>query len=231
MAKKFYLPKDDLGKSQWLSNFSTKLPAYSAKYGISAGELADMSDSSENFGYWLDAKNQYDEFNKKVTAYKNELRDGVPPGGSPSVAPAPPVLGPAPAAAAPGIFKRATSLAGRIKAHVSYTIADGQDLGIEGAEETIDLPNMKPILDVSLVAGRPRIDWEKQGMDAIEIHVSRAPADPFAFLAIDTIPDYDDTSSLPAPGQSAVWRYKAIYRLGDDRVGQWSDEASVVVMG
>jgi len=231
MAKKFYLPKDDLGKSQWLSNFATKLLVYLAKYGISATEQTDMDGSSDNFGYWLDAKNQYDEFNKKVTAYKNELRDGVPPGGSPSVAPSPPVLGAAPAAVPPGIFRRATSLAGRIKAHVSYTLADGQDLGIEGAEDVIDLPNMKPVLEVTLTAGRPRIDWEKQGMDAIEIHVSRAPADPFTFLAIDTIPDYDDTAALPAPGQSAVWKYKAIYRFGDERVGQWSDEVSIVVMG
>lgn len=93
------------------------------------------------------------------------------------------------------------------------------------------LSEAKPVLDVTLVAGRPRIDWEKQGMDAIEIHVKRDADSSFALLAVDTIPDYDDTAALPAPGQSAVWKYKAIYRLGDERVGQWSDEVSIVVMG
>jgi hypothetical protein len=30
---------------------------------------------------------------------------------------------------------------------------------------------------------------------------------------------------------SAVWKYKAIYRLNDEQVGQWSDVASISVMG
>ena len=53
----------------------------------------------------------------------------------------------------------------------------------------------------------------------------------FAFLAIDTVPDYLDTTPLPAPGAGAVWKYKAIYRLKDEQVGQWSDVISVSVMG
>jgi len=44
--------------------------------------------------------------------------------------------------------------------------------------------------------------------------------------------DYLDTArGLPAPGASAVWKYKAIYRLGDEQVGQWSGEARISVMG
>jgi hypothetical protein len=35
---------------------------------------------------------------------------------------------------------------------------------------------------------------------------------------------------MPA-GQSALWKYKAIYRQGDDRVGQWSDVVSLPVAG
>jgi len=51
------------------------------------------------------------------------------------------------------------------------------------------------------------------------------------FLAFHTIPDYLDTAPLPAPGTSAVWKYKAIYRLGDEQVGQWSDVVSIPVAG
>ncbi len=44
--------------------------------------------------------------------------------------------------------------------------------------------------------------------------------------------DYLDTARrLPAPGASAVWKYKAIYRLEDTQVGQWSNEARISVMG
>ena len=45
------------------------------------------------------------------------------------------------------------------------------------------------------------------------------------------MPDYLDTAALPAAGTSAVWKYKAIYRLNDEQVGQWSDIASISVMG
>jgi hypothetical protein len=34
-----------------------------------------------------------------------------------------------------------------------------------------------------------------------------------------------------AAGQSALWKYKAIYHQGDDRVGQWSDVVSIPVAG
>src|SRR5205809_5622483 len=51
-----------------------------------------------------------------------------------------------------------------------------------------------------------------------------------SFLAVDTIHDFLDTAPLP-PGASALWKYKTIYRLNDEQVGQWSDVASTSVIG
>ena len=34
-----------------------------------------------------------------------------------------------------------------------------------------------------------------------------------------------------AIGTSAVWKYKVVYRLNDAQVGQWSDVATIGVMG
>ena len=39
------------------------------------------------------------------------------------------------------------------------------------------------------------------------------------------------TAALPASGTGAVWKYKGIYRLSDEQVGQWSDVSSLSVMG
>lgn len=44
-------------------------------------------------------------------------------------------------------------------------------------------------------------------------------------------PNYPDTTALPSAGQSALWKYKAIYRLHDEQVGQWSDVISTTVAG
>ena len=38
-------------------------------------------------------------------------------------------------------------------------------------------------------------------------------------------------AAMPPAGQSALWKYKAIYRQDDDRVGQWSDVVSIPVTG
>src|SRR5439155_9826314 len=106
-----------------------------------------------------------------------------------------------------------------------FPTAIGQDLGLIGADITLDLTTLKPILDVTLQAAHPNIGWTKQGLDGLEILVDRGTG-AFGFLAFDTMPDYLDTAPLPAPGTSAVWKYKAIYRLADEQIGQWSDVAS-----
>ena len=143
--------------------------------------------------------------------------------------PTPPVLAAAPAMVEPNIFGRITALVARIKAHPGYTEAIGQDLGIIGNEQAVGFNAMKPVLNLTLQAGHPNVGWKKQGMGSLEIHVDRGNG-VFAYLATDTVPDYLDTAALPAAGASAVWKYKAIYRLNDEQVGQWSDVVSISVM-
>jgi hypothetical protein len=53
----------------------------------------------------------------------------------------------------------------------------------------------------------------------------------FIQLAINTEPNTTDNWPLPPLGTSAMWRYKAIYLLHDEQVGQWSDVISVSVGG
>lgn len=60
--------------------------------------------------------------------------------------------------------------------------------------------------------------------------MKQQPTKSIMFRAVNTVPDYPDTQTLPA-GQSARWKYKAIYRQGDDRVRQWSDVVSIAVAG
>jgi hypothetical protein len=48
-------------------------------------------------------------------------------------------------------------------------------------------------------------------------------------IAIDTTPNYTDTQ--PFPAAPTKWTYQAIYRVGDQRVGQWSAPVSVTVGG
>ena len=86
---------------------------------------------------------------------------------------------------------------------------------------------MQPDLNVRMNGGQPELDWLKQNMEALELEVDRG-AGP-QLLTIVTSGSVIDPHSLPAPGQSAVWTYRAIYRLNNQRVGLWSDPVQIAV--
>lgn len=228
MAKIYYLPTDDIGKLRWLSNFSSKIGIYASTLGVTTQEVNGMLADYAFFWYVCDAKNQYSHFVQNLTAYKNAARSGDTLGAVPVA----PTLGAAPPLVSADIFGRATALAARIKKHPGYTEAIGRDLNIIGPDAMpSDLSAVQPTLKIRLQAGHPVIGWKKRGMSGIEIHVDRGDGKGFVFLAVDTVPDYMDIAPLPSAGTAVVWKYRAIYRQADERVGQWSDEASVTVVG
>jgi hypothetical protein len=61
--------------------------------------------------------------------------------------------------------------------------------------------------------------------DGIYIEVDRGNG--WVFLGIDTVPHFIDTTAFPAGG--AVWKYRAIYIINDERTGDWGDTASIAV--
>jgi hypothetical protein len=226
MPKSYYLPADDAGKGAWLTNLAAKLPSYFTALGLTQADVDSATADAVFFKYLLAAQAQVAAYSQQWTAYKNAARNGA--GASLGAVPAAPSLGIAPTAVAPNIFGRATALVARIKVAPGYTDSIGQALQIIGAEQTVDVASLKPVLTAALDAGQVIVGWTKQGMDAVEIFVDRGTG--FVFLAVDTVPDYTDTQTPPA-GTSALWKYKAIYRQGDDRVGQWSDVVSIPVAG
>lgn len=226
--KKYFIPNKDDKKGLWIHNFQSKLPTYKTKYNRTSAETDDMTKSSLYFNYWLNVLKVIDTFKQGVTAFKNELRDGIPAGATALSEPVLPTLDPPPAAVDPGIFPRASSIGASIKKHKDYVISEGEDMGLEGAElDPPDLVNSKPEIKLVLIAGRPVVMWKKLGYDALYIEVDRGSG--YAFLAIDTEPDYVDTFALPPAPQT--WKYRAYYRLGDDNIGQLSDEVSIMVKG
>lgn len=229
--KKPFMPRTEAEKLSWLKNFANKLGTYATKYNITAAEVTDMVNGAAFYDYWYNYANQNNEYNKKLTQYRAELRDGIPAGATASVAPVPPTFAAAPTSVAPGIFSRASSIAVIIKKRSNYTQADGQDLAIEGTEDNSSTrieQESKPAISVRLIqGGKPEIVWSKGDYDGIDIYVDRGN-NQFVFLATDTFPNYTDNSPLPTTG-AAMWRYKAIYKYGDEPIGQYSDIISIAV--
>jgi hypothetical protein len=223
-----YLPPKDQDRVAWLNNFAAKLPAYKTTFGLSDADLAGVAADAVMWEWmvgWCEAMRTRAQ---NITAFKNQLRDG--PEGAVALPPGAPDFRAAPPSVAPDVFGRIGRLVQTIKNHRAYTEASGRDLVIVSTATAEDPSVAKPLLGLSLAdAGHVRVGWTKRGMDALRIEVDRGKG--WEFLAIDTMPDYTDTAPLPPPGQSAVWKYRAIYLLDDQPVGQWSDPVSMAVMG
>lgn len=229
MIKQFYLPRADEDKAIWLNNFAAKLPLFAMKYGITPEEIMDMQQSAIHFTEVLNFRSQHDAFQSSITAYKNGIRDGIKNGSTLQPLTMPMIN--ISTQVEPGIFVRAKAIVNRIKASIHYSEADGNDLRIEGAETIVETATAKPMLKLRLGdGGQPEIIWTKQGFDAIEIYKQEDDGE-WKLLAIDMQPNYLDVSTLPPMGKSAVWKYRAIYRKKDQRVGQWSDVVTITVTG
>ena len=226
MAKNYYLPRDDSGKAQLLEHLARRLPAYAETLEVSAADIASLQADAEAFRHAIASTDSIQANARQWTAYKNLQRDG---GVRVNPRPQLPHL-PVPARdVAPGIVPRLIALVSRLKTARNYNEAIGRDLQIIGAEQTVDTGDWKPALDLGIKAGHPVIKWPKGDADAIEIWADRDDGQGFRLATITSGTDYTDTSTRPASG--AVWKYKAIYRLRDAQVGQWSGVVSVAVGG
>ena len=229
MTTTSYMPYTDNGKADLLDHLANTLPAYAGLLSISAESLAALAADAACFRYTLLATGVMQAYEQNWIAFKNQLRDGGSGGAVWPVNPALPQ--PMPPAVSPGIIKRLSALAAQIKTNNNYTEAIGMDCWLIGSKHIIDPSTWKPVLSIQLQAGHPIIVWTKGKAAALEIWVERDVDSPFTRLTINTEPNTTDTWPLPAPGTSAMWKYKAIYLLHDEQVGQWSDVVSASVGG
>jgi len=224
MAKNYYMPKDDSGKAELLEHLAHRLPIYAELLEISTADINSLQADATAFRYTLSAFNVVQGNGRLWTAFKNLQRDG----GTGTTAYPPAANLPAPAQAVPlGIVPRLSGLIARIKTARNYSDAIGQDLNIVGTTQVIDPASWKPVIDISVTAGRPTLQWSKGTADSIEVWADRGDDKGFNFYTITTEPNFTDTTTSPAT--AALWKYKAIYRMRDEQVGNWSDVISVAV--
>ena len=228
--KTFYLPKGDPGKAMWLKHFASKIPAYATALDITPTEQTSIENDSAMYDYIVTTVHPaYKSKVQDITTFKNILRDG--PLGTPTPpVPAALTLPATPTAVEPGIFKHVTKFVQRLKNHPNYTENMGEDLGIIGREMSFNKSGLKPILKGVLDANIPKIIWKKGPfVDSIDLYVDRQLNNNYEYLTNDSIPDYIDAYPIPPDVTSVVYRYKGIYRIGDEQVGQFSDPITITV--
>ncbi len=234
MPKSDYMPLDDSGKASLFTHVATTLPQHFGTLGITAASpgVGAQAQDALVFAYVHTNQQALLAAAQQATAAKNRLRDGDPAEPNVPVSLAFPIA-PAsvPSPVIPGITGRFRVFVKWLKSLPAYTEAIGESLQIVGDEQTnADLSTVKPVLPLKISGSQVVISWGWQGlagqMDSIEIQVDRGTGT-FTLLTIDTRPGYVDTD--PFPATAAKWRYKAIYRKDDARVGLWSDVAEISV--
>ena len=226
MAKRKYVPIGGQNRRAWLTNLIVKLEPVASTLGVTPEELASLKADGAVYAHAVDAKLQFRTKAQEWTEYVVLTERGT---GANQV-PAPLVLDPPPPGVESGAFLRVAKLVNRIKTHGNYTTSIGKDLGIIGPEESLNMEALKPRLTVKLDNGRPVLSWSKKGAQGLEIQADRGTG-AFVPAVFSLTTRHVDNAPLPPAGTGVVWKYRAIYRLKDSTVGQWSDDVSVGVFG
>lgn len=228
MSNPTAIPTDDSSKLTLLRHINSVLPGMATQLDINSDQLARLASAGAWFAFALDYQTALKNAATAAVAFKQVMRDG-PVGGGLTVhalsLPPPPE-----GAAFEDVFGFLGDLIAQIKRHPHYTEAVGQALNIIPAKSAAaDLSSVQPQLVASMVQGQPMLNWSKNGLDSLEIEVDRGNG--FSLMTIDMSPGHLDNAPLPPAGSAAIWKYRAIYRQKDQRVGQWSAVLDVAVKG
>lgn len=245
MNRPSYMPLADAMFLAWLENFCAKFLLHAATLNLAAEITSITNDLLHTRFVILNTDSQRQRMSDIVTM-KNTLLDGdlgptalafpgpaaligltPPPVGAP-----PGTLGTVPTAVPAGVVARIAGTVGRVLSAINYTPGIGQDLNIvKGALPSVNLPGVKAKLEVKLSGLKPLVKWTRErGTDALRIEADYATGS-YVRATDDTRPDFLDDHALPAAGQSAIWKYRAIYLKDGQPVGLYSEEYSINVAG
>lgn len=207
------IEKSDLAFNAQLKTFAGNIDNYSTPLGLTAAEVNSVKADSLALSYMMDGQDAVQTFSPTFTAYKDLLRKG----GADALGPVPlgPVLPTPPPMPAPNVESRFRKLVQRIpSASTSKTAL------VQGKPKFFIEPSS---------GGHPNLRWTKGKFEGVEIW--KDSGNGFAKLDRDIKPDYIDKTDLPKAGTTALWKYKMIYLMDDEPIGNWSDEVSVTVFG
>jgi hypothetical protein len=235
MKRNAYFPSRMADQIIWLANFANKLPGYAATLGLTTAQanaaVADARWLIYIIESWLGAVRAWA---LACTDAVTEAEDGDGTATMSLPVFTAPALPEGVAAVNTGALQRLFTLVQLIRDSGKCSETIGTDLGVLGGEKAPpDLQTLQPRFKIRRVATGVFLDWGWDGnaafLDMIEFQVDRGDGKGWVPLAFDTTPGYTDTA--PQPAALTNWKYRAIYRVNDQQVGQWSNEMSITVGG
>ena len=234
----YFWPKDAEGKRDWLTHWNMVITSdMKTKYGLVAADMTTLQNAEPVLTYLIDMMEAADAWSQSIT----EKRDGMfslPPTTTlelptePALPAIPTGSGGATLDIVCGLDATVARIAAQIKRSPAYDVADGELLRIEGpAIPPPDPATTKPVLTAKIVTGgAPELGVKLSPFSSWELWADFGTGT-FAMVQVALRSRLLCNHALPAAGQSAVWKFKAIYRDGNDQFGQFSDVLPVTVSG
>ena len=241
MKRQAYYPARYADQIVWIENFCHKIAAHAAALGLGAAQVAAIVADCRwliyVLGSWLPGVRAWalacTDASKQAQSGPGTALMALPVFTAP---PLPAAVGGMPAVVPvnDGALDRIFDWVASIKEINACTEAIRTDLRIIGPEETApDLATVQPVLTATRSGTTVNLGWNFGGngkfLDLLEAEVDRSDGKGYVHLVSDTTPNYTDTT--PHPATPTLWKYRAIYRVNDARVGLWSAEVSVMVGG
>ena len=224
-----YVETSDLGFVNQLNNFANKLPSYLGTFSLDASVATQVQDDANFMAYVQSKLQESVTYGQDWTKLKNQVRNAE--GGDVlGPFPAAPDVSTPPTAVEPGVEKRYRALGNQLKAHANWTTGIGETLGLIAPETDPDFENYKPVFTIQIVADQPLIKWKKLQSDGVKIYKS-VDGGQWVYLDKDTSPNFLDKSPSPPAGTVQQWKYKLVYVVNDEEIGEFSDEVVVSVVG
>ncbi|MEK0451568.1 MAG: hypothetical protein RL088_3836 [Verrucomicrobiota bacterium] len=237
-TREYFWPQEPDKKLIVLERFNAAMtPALQTKYNVSADDLLYLAKAEKALRYLLGVMQVAVNWSESVT----ERRDSIfsLPFGTVLDMPVGPVI---PALPLDGLTPMTTfecglnevmaRVAAEIKGKQNYDVADGDLLGIEGVlVPPPEAATTKPVLKHKIVTGGcPELGVKLSPFKSWELWADFGTGT-FVMCGVALKSKLVCEHALPPAGQSAVWKFKAIYRDGNAQFGQFSDVVSVPVAG
>ncbi len=227
------LPKTDYALMTALDRAAAKAAGYAVPLKLTTDMVAERVADAAVFHYTLAVIGNLLTGSKDWTAFKKLLLKG-PDSGAVLPFPAAIDFGTAPATVSAAIAARYSRFVAHCKLQPGCTENVAIDMGfVSPSHAAVDLDVIQPVIKLAKRPDGIFNDWTWDGLggivDTIEIHVDRGDTQGDRFLVIDSTPGYLDTAAFPAA--LAKWTYKAIWRIGENQVGLWSNPVSIAVGG
>ena len=220
-----------IDQAEWLVNYANKLALIASILSISQTDTTASGDDARwcayVLGVWIPAMRT---FSPSTTDAMDEVLTGT----GDTVVTLPTFTAPSlPNGAAPrkpGALTRIFTMVAKIKLDPAYTEKMGTDLGIVGAEDTVEHPLPKFTVEVLQGMGSQvvKLAFFKFTHGGVWIECRRNGG-AWEFLGIDTDSPYMDERALLAPGTPELREYRMRFWDKGTPNGDWTDVAKVTV--